>query len=169
MTNNLMEKLGDWLESRSSEERRLLAWGSPLILGLLLYLLVAQPVGSAWYERQQLLDSRLADLEWLRAQATRIESINTVCAARAEPLQLDRIEAEINSLGQRLSLRPQLRKITGEDRWVVQLESAPGNRVLAYTRSLVCAGLSVSLLDFSRPDPASDLGRAELQIGLVLP
>ena len=167
--NSALEKLQDWFGSRTAQEQRILAWGTPVILLLVIYLLVLQPVTSAWSGRQQLLEARLDDLEWLRAQSSLVERLNTSCDPRREPLQLDRIESEITALAQRLSLMASVRRVTGEDSWLVELDSAQGNRVLVYARSLVCASLQVSSLDFTLAETGSDVGRAELRAGLALP
>lgn len=163
-----LDNWSDWFAGRALQEQRILRWGIPVILLFVLYLLIFQPILSGWMQRQALLEQRLNDLDWLRAQSELVARTNSTCDARGEPLDLSQVESEVVALGRRLSLQPSVRRVTGEDQWLVTLENSQGNRLLGFTRSLVCAGLVVSRLEF-QSDQSADLGRGVLTLEVPSP
>lgn len=163
----LMQNLQAWYRSKTQQEQRILVWGVPLILLLVIYLVLIQPLASAWIERNKLVKERMDDLQWLRGQALLIERSNTSCDPREELLTLESIEAEMQNLARRLSLSAQIRSVAGSDAWQVTLANAAGNRVLGYVRLLSCGGVRATSLDFEVANVGDLTGTATLQLQLV--
>lgn len=142
-----LSKLTSWYEGISEQEQQILRLGVPLIGLLLIYLLLLQPLGSAYFARQVELSDRQADLVWIRDQREMLQRLNTSCDPRAQVFQADALQADIEAAARRFGLVPQIGTLAGENHYQLSLSRAQGNRVLNLVRVLACGGASVTSLD----------------------
>ena len=152
MTSGILSKIDSWCAGISAQEQQILRIGVPLIGLLLTYLILLQPLGSAYFTRQWELSDRQADLVWIRDQREILERLNTSCDPRAQIFQADALQADIEAASRRFGLVPQIRTLADENHYQLSLSNAQGNRVLNLVRVLACGGASVTSLDIRASD-----------------
>ncbi len=152
MISNLLAKVDGWYGGLGSQEQQILRFGGPLIGLLLAYLVLLQPLGSAYLDRQTELSDRRADLVWLRDQRDMLERLNTSCDLRAQIFEASNLQADIEAASRRFGLVPQIRTLGGENQYQLSLSNAQGNRILNLVRVLSCGGASVTSMDLRAID-----------------
>ena len=164
ISSGLIQPAQDWFAQRPPQEKKILILGVPLILLLVLYILLVQPLASSYMARQVALDTATADLQWIRDQREILERLNTSCDPRSLVYSLDSIESDIEGAARRFSLVPNLRSQGGDNRYELILNNAQGNRVLSLVRILSCSGASVISLDMQSAETDSLEVNAVLEI-----
>jgi|MEHZ01.5.fsa_nt_MEHZ011397388.1_4 type II secretory pathway component PulM len=150
--SEVLSRIDSWYAGISAQEQQILRFGVPLIGLLLIYLVLLQPLGSAYFTRQVELSDRQADLVWIRDQREMLERLNTSCDPRAQVFQADALQTDIEAASRRFGLVPQIRSLAGENHYQLSLSNAQGNRVLNLVRVLACGGASVTSLDIRTAD-----------------
>lgn len=145
-------KIDSWYAELSVQEQKILRFGVPLIGLLVIYLLLLQPLGSAYIARQVELSDRQADLVWIRDQREMLERLNTSCDPRALVFQAEALQSDIEAASRRFGLVPQIGTLAGENHYQLSLSRAQGNRVLNLVRVLACGGASVTSVDIRAMD-----------------
>ncbi len=141
----LIEKLLNWYNSLAEQEQRILLFGSPLIVLLLLYLVLIHPLGTAYFARQAELQDRYEDLLWVRDQRQILERLNTSCDLRTPVFSQQNLQADIEVAARRLGIVPVTTAQGSGYRF--QIASAEGNRILNLVRLLGCGGARVTSLE----------------------
>lgn len=147
---SFFEPINNWYQSLAPQEQKLLAYGTPLILFLVLYLLVFQPLGAVYFSRQNAMSERLEDISWVRDQRALLERLNTSCDLRAQIFSEERFEAEIDAAARRFGVTPVIRALGDSNGYEMQISSAEGNRILNLVRVLACGGAKVTSLEMQQ-------------------
>lgn len=153
--SEFFSKIDFWYAELNAQEQQILRFGVPLIGLLLIYLILLQPLGSAYLARQVEMSDRQADLVWLRDQREILERLNTSCDPRAQIFQAGALQSDIEAASRRFGLVPQIRTLGGENQFQLSLSNAQGNRVLNLVRVLACGGASVTNMDLRAADTES--------------
>lgn len=144
----IIEKLSNWYASLAEQEQRILLFGAPLIVFLVLYLLLIQPLGSAYFARSAELRDRQEDLLWVREQRQMLERLNTSCDLRSVVFAQQNLQSDIEAAARRFGITPVIR--TQADSYELRIESAEGNRILNLIRVLGCGGSRVTSLELQK-------------------
>lgn len=166
--SGLFESINSWYQSLAQQEQRILLFGSPLILVLVLYLLVFQPLGSAYFARQNEISERREDIAWVRDQRVMLERLNTSCDVRSQIFSSESFQSEIDAAARRFGLVPAIRAVSGSDgysdSYEIQISNAEGNRILNLVRVLACGGAKVTNLEMQRQSAESTELNATLSV-----
>ena len=158
----LIQPAQNWFSQRPPQEKKILVLGLPVIVLLVLYILLVQPLAQSYLARQTALDTANSDLAWIRDQREILDRLNTACDPRALVYSQDSFESDIEAAARRFSLVPNLRQQGGDNSYQLILNNAQGNRVLTLVRILSCSGASVTSLDIQ------SAGTDGLEINAVL-
>lgn len=165
--SSLFESINNWYQSLAQQEQRILLFGSPLILFLVLYLLLFQPLGSAYFARQNEISERREDIAWVRDQRVMLERLNTSCDLRAQIFSAESFQSEVEAAARRFGIVPVIRAVGGSDSYEIQISSAEGNRILNLVRVLACSGAKVTGLEMQRQSAESSELSATLSVTRV--
>ena len=162
ISRELIQPVQYWFSQRPPQEQKILIFGLPVIVLLVLYILLVQPLAQSYLARKAALETANSDLVWIRDQREILERLNTACDPRSLVYSQDSFEADIEAAARRFSLVPNLRQQGGGDSYQLILNNAQGNRVLSLVRILSCSGASVVSLDVQNAETDS------LEINAVL-
>lgn len=161
---NLVDRIGDWFASLQQQEQRILLIGAPVILILVLYLVLFQPLGSAYFSRQSEMADRREDLAWVREQRPMLERLNSSCDIRSPVFAAEGFEIEVEATARRFGLNPTMRAQRGAAGYELQIPTAEGNRVLSLVRALACGGVKVTRLEMQQDGAESNEMSATLSV-----
>ncbi|MBT5331499.1 MAG: hypothetical protein HOL48_06950 [Porticoccaceae bacterium] len=162
--SELIGQIGSWYASLQEQEKRILLFGTPIILMLVLYLLLFQPLGSAYFSRQSEIADRREDLAWVRDQRSILERVNTSCDFRTPVFPVEEYEAEVEATARRFGLNPVISSHRGGTGFELQFTAADGNRVLSLVRALSCGGIKVTALQMQQLEIESNELAASLNL-----
>lgn len=162
--SGLFDRISDWFASLQEQEQRILLAGAPVILVLVLYLLLFQPLGNVYFARQGEMADRREDLAWVKEQRPMLERLNTSCDIRSPIFAAQGFEAEVEATARRFGLNPTIRAQRGAAGYELQIPSAEGNRVLSLVRALACGGVKVTLLEMQQLGTESNELSARLSV-----
>lgn len=160
------EKLSSWWESRPPQERRTLKIAMPIIALMFLYLVLVEPIMSAYFTRKNDHAQAQETLTWLYEQAPLVARMQNSCGNRVYYLQDgEEPQALAQSIARRSSINASFQP-NGES-LAVTVSSAPGNRLLAYVQSLACNGFQIDGLEIQRSGPEATTVSASLLVNPV--
>lgn len=136
-------------ENLSEKDRKTLLFAAPVILFLVLYLLVFQPVQSRYQEARVYKTELSSTLVWLYENTALVERLQNACTRQRliEPEGEDLLGFAKN-IGRRSGVKPDIRPAShASSDLAVTIKKAQGNRALAAVHSFGCHGYLVS--DFS--------------------
>ena len=148
--SNFFESINSWYQSLAQQEQRILLFGAPLILFLVVYLFVFQPLGAAYFARQAEMSERREDISWVRDQRVMLERLNTSCDTRSQLFSAENFQADIEAAARRFGVVPVIRLVGGSNTYEMQISSAEGNRILSLVRVLACGGAKVTSLEMQQ-------------------
>jgi type II secretory pathway component PulM len=160
----LLDRIIDWYQSLQPQEQRILLYGTPLILLLVLYLVLLQPLGSAYFERKSEMSERIEDIAWVRDQRLMLGRLNTSCDLRSQIFTTDTFEDDIDAAARRFGVVPEIQAARGSTGYEMQIPGAEGNRILSLIRVLACGGAKVTSLEMQRSATETDELSATLSI-----
>jgi len=148
--SNLADKMNATWMNLSEKDQKTLLIATPVVLILVLYLLVFQPIQSR-YQQARAYKSELSDtLVWLYENAALVDRMQNACARQR---LIDRDDEDLldfaKNIGRRAGVKSDIRSANAND-LVVNIQTAPGNRALASVQSFVCHGYVVSDLELTR-------------------
>lgn len=156
--SHVTERISSTWSGLEERDRKTLGLAAPVILLLVLYLVVFQPVHSRYsqarHDHQELSDTLL----WLYDNAPLIERVQNACSRQRLVVWGDKYGKDIQSyakdIGRRAGISPDIRAGNSND-LNVQAKNAPGNRALASIQAYACHGFVVSELQLDRPSADS--------------
>ena len=162
--------MANWKESMSSRwdrlsarDKTILKVATPIIIFLLVFILVISPTMKRYLVQKAEYQQARETLTWLYNQAGAISRLQNSCGNRVfymkpqeDPLSYARNLARRSSINADYSAR-------GND-ILVSVESAVGNRTLAFMQTLTCNGYEISDLQINRLPGQSDSVAASMKI-----
>lgn len=150
-----LEKISSWWGSRSRQEQRTLKIAAPIIGLMVIYLVLIEPIMGLYFERKSEYDQAQDNLAWLYEQSGLVARLQNNCGSRIFYLQSGETPQDLaQSIARRSSINASL-QTTGETVGIT-VNTAPGNRMLAYIHTLVCSGFQVERLEIKRLATAPD-------------
>lgn len=146
-------------------DRRVVNWGAPIILLLVIYLLVGRPLLNGYLQAATTHESLRSELVWLAAQQQHLHRINSFCPTSIDPVAEADVEFIVTGQARRLGLEPRYDR-QGQ-RLAFELQNAAGNSVLTLVRELACRGMVVSLLEMNASSSSAGLVDAKLELRLL--
>ena len=146
---NLLDKIGAAWGRLSERDQKILLMAAPLVVFLLFYLVVFQPIHNR-YQQTQAYKTELADtLVWLYENAALVERMQNPCVRQRLVAQDgDNISEYAKKIARRSGVQADIGG-NGSD-LVVTIKKAPGNRALAAAQSFVCHGYVLTDLQLIR-------------------
>lgn len=141
----------DWFESLAPRERTLVLGGGVLLILILFWALVLQPLSSRVGQLSERVESKRSTLSWMSVAATEIAAAGEIAAGAGDPDQslvvvIDRT-ARQSGLGQSITRNQPV----GEDGIRVRMEGAPFDTVVDWLGQLQSGyGLSLESATFER-------------------
>jgi|GEM_PF-1728700 type II secretory pathway component PulM len=148
--SDLLDRLGNWYNDLAEQEQRILLYGAPLIIFLVIYLILLQPLGSAYFSRQAELQERREALSWVGEQRQMLERLNTSCDLRSQIFSAESLQSDLDAAARRFGIVPVIRAMGGQGGFQMQIDSAEGNRILNLVRVLACGGAKVTALEMQK-------------------
>lgn len=156
--NALIEKLTTAWDTLSERDQKTLLFAAPVVLVLILYLLVFQPILTRYAEARAYKEELAGSLIWLYENAALVERVQNSCARQrlVEPGNDDLVTFAKN-ISRRSGITVDVRPSNAND-LVVNLKNAQGNRAVALIQSYACHGFVVDDLELTRrSEAASDV------------
>lgn len=156
--NSFKEKCANWWDGLPQRDQKILIFSAPVILLMMVYLLVFQPIQARYTEMRAKNEELSMGLIWLYQSAPLVERMSNQCSrVRLIEQGNDDLQVFAKSIGRRAGAVPELRSINAND-LVASFSGASGNRILALIQSYVCHGFVVSELELVRPiETSSDV------------
>lgn len=148
--SSLSQKVSLWWSSLSGKDRKTLLFALPIVLILILYLLVFQPIYSRYSalekEHRELSDT----LVWLYDNAALVNRLQNQCSRLR---LLDQGDDDALSFVKNISRRGGATatvKVDSDQALSVEINQLSGNRAVALVQSYLCHGFSVKDVQLNR-------------------
>ncbi len=162
------EKLFSWWHSRSSQEQRTLKIAVPIIGLMVLYIVLVQPIMGLYFERKSEYNEARDNLNWLYEQSSLVARMQNSCGSRLSYMESGETPQDLaQGIARRSSINASLQ--TTGNAVAVTVNTAPGNKMLAYVQELVCNGFQVERLEIERLASAPDAVSATFNAVPVAP
>ena len=150
LTEETMATLNNIWGKLSEKDQKTLLFAAPVVLILVLYLLVFQPINSS-YQQARLYKTELSDtLVWLYENAPLVERMQNSCARqRLVGRDSEDLLGYAKSISRKAGIKPDIGS-SGGRALVVDIKNSPGNRALASVQAFACHGYTVSDLALTR-------------------
>lgn len=161
--NALAEKITNWWHGLGESDRRTLFIASPVILVLVLYLLVFQPIISHYLDVKSQRQGLSNSLVWLYENTALVDRMKNQCSRqRLVNRSNDDLLAYAKNIGRRSGTSPEL-SMSG-DRIQLSIDNASGARALAALQTYMCHGFSLSDLQLERKSADSQNVEVSVQL-----
>ena len=144
-----LENLSNWWHSLSARDQLILKIATPVILLVLVFVLLVEPVMKQYFARKAEYQEARETLDWLYNQAGLISRLQNDCGKgvfymqpQDDPMYYARSLARRSSVNAEYSDR-------GESVFI-NIKSAVGNRTLKFIQTLACNGYEVDELKIIR-------------------
>ena len=145
-----LESLRQWWSGLAAQDQRILRLAAPLVLLMLVYLLVLQPIYRDYAQSRDHHQQLSETLVWLYESAELVNRMQNACTRqRLLPHNSGDLRAYIQDVGRRFGASPQ---VTGDPSqgFQVSLNGGQGSRVLALFQSYGCHGFSLEQVQLDR-------------------
>lgn len=152
--NAMMEKLSSAWGNLSERDQKTIIFATPVVLLLLIYLLVFQPIHTRYTGARDHKQELSESLIWLYENAALVERVQNSCVRqRLVDRGSDDLMSFAKNIGRRSGATADVR-LSGTD-FVVSLKKAQGNRAIALIQSYACHGFVVDDLKLTRGSESS--------------
>lgn len=163
--DSISQKTSLWWSTLAPRDRKTLLLAFPVILLLLLYLLVFQPIYSRYSElgnrHQELSDN----LIWLYDNAALVNRMQNQCSRLRLLTQADDTDMDfVKNISRRGGATATV-KLETDQSYSIAINSLAGNRAVALVQSYLCHGFSVSDVKINR-EMATD-SNVQMSLSLV--
>ena len=161
---NLGDNMSDFWGNLSDKDRRILTFASPIILILVLYLLVLQPVMSRFNAVKTQHDELSESLVWLYENAALVERMSNQCSRKRLVGRGDTdLSGYVESISQRAGANVEVNLLNSRE-LDLQVNTVTGARAISLLQSYACHGFSLSQLDMSRQNPTANQVRIDVRL-----
>lgn len=157
-------KLQDFYFGLSERDRRVVNWGAPVILLLVIYLLIGRPLLNYYLQAAATHESLRSNILWLADQQQHLQRINSYCSATIEPVAEADLEFVVTGQARRLGLQPSYSSPEQANMLDFELRNAPGNAVLTLARELACRGMVLDSLNMTASEAGQGMVNATLEL-----
>lgn len=155
------EKVSGWWMSRSRQEQRTLKIAVPIICLMVVYLVLIEPIMSLYFERKSEYNQASDNLTWLYEQSSLVARVQNNCGSQVFYMQAQETPQDLaQNIARRSSINASLQTVGNAV--AITINTAPGNRMLAYVQELACSGFQIERLDIERLATAPDAVSATL-------
>lgn len=157
-------KILDFYYGLGERDRKVVNWGAPVILLLVLYLLVGRPLLNSYLQVASTHSNLRSDVLWLVDQQQHLQRVNSYCSAAIEPVGEADFEFVVTGQARRLGLEPIYRRGGQEQVLNFEIRNAAGNAILTLTRELACRGMALDRLEMTANESARGMVDARLEL-----
>lgn len=157
-------KVLDFYYGLGERDRRVVNWGAPIILLLVIYLLLGRPLVNAYLQAAATHTSLREDVIWLAGQQQHLQRINSYCVATIDPIAETDLEFVVTGQARRLGLEPNYSRTAQAQGVSFEIRNAPGNAVLTLARELACRGMVLSSLEMTANASGQGMVDARLEL-----
>lgn len=158
------DKVADFWASRSDSERRTLKIALPIIVLMILYLLIVEPVFKAYFEKRNDYLAAQDNLTWLYEEAAPLVSRSAnSCLRQTALLSADgNLQNYVQNIARRASVNARAELLPDNSSLRISVTSAPGNRLLGFVQTLTCAGFVIEGLTIGKVGEDQSMVSAQL-------
>ena len=144
-----------WWQNLESRDRQILLVGGVLLIIILLYVMVWEPLDKSVRELDRGVDARRVTLQWMNEAATEIKSLQAGAQPVGEGLGGRSLLSVVDQAARQAGLGPSLKRVEPEDKDKVRvwMEKVPFDKLVTWTGGLTRQyGVTVNSIRIERLD-----------------
>lgn len=166
---NYIAPVRDWLNKLETRERQMVIGAGIFVLISLLYLIIWDPIFSAYDKQSQLLESQQQTLGWMIETGTEIQSLQSGGRISANRFNNQSISSLAERSAQSMGVKQQITKLeTAKNGVKVELEAADFDRLILWISDMEQKyGIQASSIQIEKQDkPGAVEARVTLERNL---